>query len=413
MQSIFKTILFSLLLFPWHNIAQKSEAKALPHYDLEVNILPEQRMLEATLNLYIDSDLVQEGQLELLLNRDAQIEHIKADPPAEIEIEELDQARNKIILNLPGIREDQVAVRITHTLEIPKNHQVNRITEEWVELNIDSFWMPLISGFPRFNYEMKLSIDPSFTVMTGDIKEEIQQDRHMIVSRLPRLNISFSAAREFYSVEGDLVKVSAVNPNTKIDSVKMIADRAMTFLNEYIEEPKDFNFKRKVIISPREEVGYSRKNYVVLSDIKNESALSLAGFLCHEFAHYWFSEAVLSSKHHWLTESFAEYLSMIFIREKYGQGEFERDIEEKIKRIEGDKKALADYDGRPSHLAMYFKGPLILYQFEQYIGEENFRLLINGFVDRSISTNEELYHLVDSLFGKEAVLKLKKLRAEV
>lgn len=39
-------------------------------------ILPEQRMLEATLDLKIDSSFIQKGNLELLLNRDADVSGI-------------------------------------------------------------------------------------------------------------------------------------------------------------------------------------------------------------------------------------------------------------------------------------------------------------------------------------------------
>lgn len=414
MKSFLNKLAFYFFLISWFTMAHAGNTNPLPNYELEVTIIPESHLLKANLKLRIDSSFLQNNKLLLLINRNAGINLINTQHPAKVSVDSLDEFRNKIILDFLNLKEAEVVMNMTYTLVIPENHQVNRITEDWVELNIDSFWFPLIYTFPTFNYEMKLNLSSTYTVMTGDIKVDDQKNDHiMIKNRLPRLDISFSAAKKFYSVEGDFVKISSIHPEVKIDSVKIVADQALTFLNEYIDEPKDFKHKRTVVISPRGEVGYSRKNYVVLSDIKDKTAIALARFLSHEFAHYWFSEAALSSKHHWLSESFAEYISMIFIREKYSQQEFEDDIEEKKKRIEGDKKMLADYEGRPSHLALYFKGPLILYQFEQYLGEENFKILINNFVDKSISTNDGLYELIKSHFGTEAVLKLKDLRAAI
>lgn len=412
MQPLLKPLLLSLLLLPCLTMAQAD--KEMPHYELELKVLPGQGKLEATFDLKVDSSFVKNGTLALFLNAQAQMEHLEANLPAEIKKEGLDEARDRIELTFPDLKEAEVVVRMKYYLEIPQNHPINRITEEWVELNLDSFWLPIISEFPRFNYKMQLHMDPSFTLLTGDIKVGRGQDGSVtIVNRLPRLDISFSAAKKLHTVAGEYVEVSAADRNTAIDSVKMLADQAMSFLDTYLDVPEDFAHKRKVVVSPREEVGYSRKNYVVLSEIEDHDALSLASFLSHEFSHYWFSEANIGSKHHWLTESFAEYLSMIFIREEYGEADFEADLEEKKKRIEGDPKALTDYEGRPSHLAMYFKGPLVLHGLEQYLGDEDFKLLLNAFVDRSISTNEELFGLLEEEFGKDAVLELKQLMADI
>ncbi len=414
MRSILRMLLFTGVLIPWCISAQATKVNDFPRYDVELELLPGRQLLDATVVLKIDSSFIKKGSLELFLNPNADIRYIVSDPATEIIIDSLDGDRSMITLNTNNSKIAELTLNLAYSLHIPEDHPVNRITEEWIELNIDSFWLPQINDFPRFHYTMNLKIDPTYTVMTGDNILKAEREGQWVISDiLPRLDISFSAAKKFHLAEGAYVMVSALHADTKIDSIKIVADRAMAFLNAYIAQPKDFREKRIVIVSPRKDVGYSRKNYIVLSDVRNRNAVSLAGFLCHEFAHYWFSEANSGTKHHWLSESFAEYLSMIFVREEYGTAAFDDFIREKQNRIKDDIKPLAAYEGRPSYLAMYVKGPLILHQFEQYIGKENFELLINRFVDQTITTNEELFQLIESLFGKEAVVELERLRGSI
>ena len=353
MHHLLKMILCTVVLLPLFIAAQNGKSKDLPLYQLKLGVFPEENGLEAEVEIKIKTNYFENDTLQLYLNPAAIVHNLQTDPSVKLSIAEMDEARNRIILTLLDKGLEKVTLNMGYSLKIPVDHQVNRITENWVELNIDSFWLPFIDGFPKFEYEMAL----------------------------------------------------------QIDSVKIVADNVMHFLNGYIDAPKDFREKRKIVVSPREDVGYSRKNYIVLSDIRNRKAISLAGFLCHEFAHYWFSEANASTKHHWLSESFAEYLSMVFVREVYGLAEYDANIKEKQKRIENDAKVLADYEERPSYLAMYVKGPLILHQFENYLGKEKFKQLINSFVDLNIKTNEELFELIETRFGNEAVLELKRLRA--
>tara|TARA_R100000935_G_C2821638_1_gene160107 strand:- start:134 stop:1378 length:1245 start_codon:yes stop_codon:yes gene_type:complete len=412
MHHLLKMILCTVVLLPLFIAAQNGKSKDLPLYQLKLGVFPEENGLEAEVEIKIKTNYFENDTLQLYLNPAAIVHNLQTDPSVKLSIAEMDEARNRIILTLLDKGLEKVTLNMGYSLKIPVDHQVNRITEDWVELNIDSFWLPFIDGFPKFEYEMALQIDSSYTVTTGDqLSKSDANGGWLIVNSIPRLDVSFTAAKKFHTVQGEFVEVYALHSDTKIDSVKIVADNVMHFLNGYIDAPKDFREKRKIVVSPREDVGYSRKNYIVLSDIRNRKAISLAGFLCHEFAHYWFSEANASTKHHWLSESFAEYLSMVFVREVYGLAEYDANIKEKQKRIENDAKVLADYEERPSYLAMYVKGPLILHQFENYLGKEKFKQLINSFVDLNIKTNEELFELIETRFGNEAVLELKRLRA--
>lgn len=383
-----------------------------PYYDLNVDIYPEENLIQTQMRLTFGKELIEDGKLIMMVRRNAEIHSLEG--PGISDFESLAKgSRKQIIINLSDTTKDRYELLAHYSVEIPADHQVNRVTEDWIELNIDSFWLPLVASFPRIEYDLDLTIVGNFQVLTGDLITQNTDDVTHIKSRIPRVDIPFSAAPDFIQKAGEFVSVYSPSHNTKMDSVLTLADNALHFLSTYLDEPEDFDHERKVVLSPRKEVGYSRKNYVVLSDISEMPAIKLSGFLSHEFSHYWFSEANITTKNHWLSESFAEYLSLIYLREKYGYQAFQNKLKKMRERIADDEKPLADYEKRPSYLALYFKGPIILHEFEEYLGRESYQQLMNHFVDNRIATNDKLFEAIHTLFGPGAVDKLEELRATI
>jgi hypothetical protein len=364
------------------------------------------------MQLTFGNELVKNGKLLMMIRRNAEIESLQGSEISDYR-SVAKGSRKQIIINLSDTTKDRYELMAQYSVEIPEDHQVNRVTEDWVELNIDSYWLPLVASFPRIEYDLDLAIEGDYQVLTGDFITSGTEDVTHIKNRIPRVDIPFSAAPHFTQKAGKFVSVYSPSANTKMDSVLALADDALHFLSSYLDQPEDFNHKRKVILSPREEVGYSRKNYVVLSDISGMSAITLSGFLSHEFSHYWFSEASITTKNHWLSESFAEYLSLIHLRDKHGHQAFQEKLEKMRERIADDKKPLSDYENRPSYLALYFKGPIILHEFEEYLGRESYQKLMNHFVDNKIATDEKLFEAIDTLFGPDAADKMKELRKTI
>lgn len=405
---------FLTMMISLASIAEANTTLSLPHYKMQSSIVPQKHRLSTNLNIDFPSEYLTEAQARFLIARSAEIEQIKAIGMTRYEIIELDETLKQITIFFEKADLPEMRVMFKYSLEIPTDHPINRITKNWIELNIDSFWHPVFASFPRFNYELELKIDESYKVQTGDrIIKGTRPELISIQNLIPRRDISFSAAPSFYIKKGKYAEVYSSLPGSKADSVQLLSDKALKFLQSYIDQPADFEHVRKIIISPRKEVGYARKNYIVLSDISKETEESLSSFIAHEFSHYWFSEANLNSIHHWLTESFAEYLSMIYLRKAYGKKAFRKDLEKKRDRIKEENKPLAEFTGRPSYLALYHRGPLVLHAFEEYLGKKKFQRLLNRMIDRNISTNEELFDEIELLFGQKALMKLQELRADI
>lgn len=404
---------YTLLMLPIWLLATGSVTYGqTPVYDMDLKVDPEVHQLVNDLTLTVPLAYFEGDTLRMMIARDARFDMIEANAGAKVTTNQEGEGPQMIVVALGKNRPDQVVIRMNYSLEIPVDHQINRITPTWVELNIDSFWQPFITSFPAFTYTVRLDLDTSFRILTGDLKKQ-KKGITVLQSRFPRVDIPFCASPTFTTSRSDYVQVYASSEDIPADSVALFADRALTYLEGYIDEPADFKVPRIIAISPRKDVGYSRKNYIVLSKIKSVSAQGLSAYLAHEFSHYWFSEALLSSKHHWLTESFAEYMSNIYIRKAFGQEAFEDEMAEKRERIKEEPKTLADFEGRPSYLAMYHKGPLVLAGFEDHIGRTAFRQFINDFIDHNVKTNEELFDLIRETLGSEALAKMKELRASI
>ena len=377
-------------------------AQPTPFYSGEVQINPDDNALSALFTITFPSDMLSDGTLPVLMSENVRNLQITG---LNILSKEQKPNRGLMLHELifdPENTSDSLSVNFSYSIRIPADHQINRITNKWIELNLDSFWLPIIARIPKFNYELKVNIPSNFILVSGDSIINLNERQYLINSQLQRLDISFAAGKNLDSKDGSYSTVYSSVDSVDLTKIVDQADKSLRFYEDYINRPSEFKNKRIIIISPRKEVGYARKNYIVLSDIRESKPEDLDAFLAHEFAHYWFSNANFRSKHHWLTESFAEYMSMIYLRETYGQYAFNSSLEEKRERIREDSTKLLEFKGRPSYIASYKRGPLVLHAFEQDIGKDKFQEFIQAFIREDIRTNEALLQLIENKFGPKA-----------
>jgi len=270
---------------------------------------------------------------------------------------------------------DTAVVEVAYDLVVPPDHRLNRITPEWIELNLDSFWIPIVSSIPDIRYRVRVDLGGDYTLISGDRTRELERGVYTIENEISRRDIPFSAGRGLRVARGAYSEAWSPLEDVDLDTVVAKSDSILAFLEEYTGRSEDFGQPRRVVLTPREESGYSRKNYVAMSDVREMSPTYLTDYLAHEFAHYWFSNANFQTRHHWLTESFAEYVSMIYMRGVYGDEWLEADLAAKRQRAAEDSTKLADFTTRPSFVAMYHRGPLVLHAFEEEIDSDASTLL--------------------------------------
>ncbi|MBO6522957.1 MAG: hypothetical protein JJ971_03960 [Balneolaceae bacterium] len=384
-----------------------------PFYDLDVTISPETHRVFVEGDISFPSTMIEDGILKLL--------HAPVVDSLDITSESLEHFESDTSGNGPSTHTlsfseghpDEITIRISYSVFIPTDHNINRLTPEWIELNLDSFWVPIFSAIPHIRYEITVDLGGDYTLMTGDNYRKTGEGQYIIEDAVPRRDIPFSAGMDLRAVEGTLSAAYSPLDSVNLENIVVKSDSILSFLRAYAGRAEDFYNPRIVVITPREEVGYSRKNYIAMSDVRSFTDQYLSGYLAHEFSHYWFSNANFQTKHHWLTESFAEYLSMIYMREVYGEKWFSNDLEKKKTRLEEDPRKLAEFDSRPSFLALYYRGPLVLHAFEEFVGEQSFRKIIRAFIREDIRTNEELFDMIREELGTEASEKLLEFHAAI
>ena len=377
---------------------------------------PEMHSMDVDGELRIPYALASEGSLVLLHNQEAKSLQISGPRITKVVSKENNRLAQHILHLNPDSSDglqDSLLVNISYSLAIPDTHKINRITHEWIELNLDSFWQPIISSIPTIYYRVNVDFGGDYTLMSGDHFTKIGPGQYIIRNYIDRRDIPFSGGKKMRKVSGELSEAYTPLEDVNLEMVVQKSDSILHFLKEYTGQDQDFEEPRRVILTPREEVGYSRKNYIAMSDIRDMSRTYLSDYLAHEFSHYWFSNAHFQTRHHWLTESFAEYISMIYMRQAYGPEWRKEDLEKKQERIKDDPRHLSEFSSRPSFVAMYHRGPLVLNAFEEYVGEDSFRQLIRAFIREDVRTTEELFSLVQNELGADAKDKLEELLATV
>jgi hypothetical protein len=141
----------------------------------------------------------------------------------------------------------------------------------------------------------------------------------------------------------------------------------------------------------------------------------LHGFLAHEAAHQWWGNQIgwASGDDEWLSESFAEYASGLFVKEYQGAGRFQRTLEEwkrnaKISDAAAPIQAANTLSGQNASLhrtnLLYNKGPYVLHMLRVMLDDERYvqvmRRVQEEYRHRNIS-NEMLMRTLNQVTGSD------------
>lgn len=159
-------------------------------------------------------------------------------------------------------------------------------------------------------------------------------------------------------------------------------------------------------MAPQLDFGQAPSGFVQLTGLAFMSQSEVEsdfihGFLSHEFAHQWWGHQIglASSDDDWLSESFAEYASGIFVKEYQGAKRFQRTLEDwkrdaKYSDKEGPIAAASSISGLEGsrhriHL-LYAKGPYVLHMLRTQLNDDKYvevmRSIQENYKHQDIST---------------------------
>jgi hypothetical protein len=374
-------------------------------YDTNATIDPASGEIHARTIFTLRADGGVEGGVGLLLNRGLEVWSV--DGPGvrayRVGASDFAPAWNLVEIDLEAVAAGSVvALDLAYGGVLDMDGAVGGVTATAIELSVENMWHPLLATFDRDMVGvLRLRLPEGWTtVSSGD--PQVAGGMHVLDMRVPQLDVALFAAPDLARwSEGGFSVHSQTATEVEARAVLDAASTCAGFLNGRFGE-RDPLPALRFVIADRAEVAMARKNYVVLTGVDPADRLGLSQYICHELAHYWTGSAGPFTADHWMAESFAEYASALFLRERLGGEAFgERMAEyERAGRGHGPVwiPAVAD---RPSYQVMYQLGPYVLSRLEERIGEAVFAEFIRRYMVHDVRTTEALLAHLEDVTGPE------------
>ena len=279
---------------------------------------------------------------------------------------------------------------------------INGIGPRWVELALDSFWLPVISDFAHtITGSVRVGLPERWVVATSG---EVTRGRsaQTIQQGIPLIDIPFSASPDFKAFEGRRSRILHVGAaDSAVRMVADVADRCAAYLDGMYGKPAPLPHLR-IVVAPRTGPGYARKNYIVITSLANATPRSLTRFLCHEVAHFWANGAISSGPDNWLNEGFAEFVSDRAVRAIIGAAASDTTIASwEVAAREQPPIWTGRTGPRPAQRVSYAKAPLLLRRLEQRIGAGRMDEFLRRFMTGKVRTTPAVVDLLAAVAGRD------------
>ncbi|NER15353.1 hypothetical protein GWK08_18000 [Leptobacterium flavescens] len=292
---------------------------------------------------------------------------------------------------------------------------IDKISENWVELSVNSAWLPVLSSFDLYftaDMEVDLKTEKELELISSGSSKKTAKNKFEIHNTVPQIDLVLIGSHSFYRNDQENTTIyDHKKDNGRAAFMSDISKKSHQWLNRNFGSSKELP-EVKLAIAPRNESGYARKNFIVLSNsISVNDTLHFVNFITHEFAHFWSSGANPQTAHRWLDESVAEYIAFKYIQKEYNADAFSTFLS----RIEKEAPQLPpvykpEITGPPPHAVMYRKGVGKLHHLEKMIGEKALFAFLNKWFTYEKKDTETFLNLLGELQGEDVA---KNFRAEL
>jgi hypothetical protein len=357
------------------------------HYDLKAHVDPRTGRLSAHLVMTLEpQDLKPEtgfllGQRFRLTKMSAPGAKVTAAPA---EVPHLEHVQ-RITLKLPArpVRPVKLTLDYSGPLADPQDKDSVAFRGDLMELRLEDMWLPA-----RDNLTMVYSADADITGIPQDRVTVAQGqvshtgDRLRIHRLMVDFDLPITAATGLKEFKRDDAEVYARDfDNTLVRAFKKHSVLAVQF-EQSLLGPIPGGGPFRIVVSPRQKGGaYARKAYInssdardEMKDLKSEDDIGPVSVVAHEFGHAWWWAADPLTDNYWLAESMAEYTSMRYVEHQFGVKKRDELLAKKRERAKEAGPILAGK--RPTKLALYQKGPVLLFELDAEIGREKMDRLL-------------------------------------
>ena len=284
--------------------------------------------------------------------------------------------------------------------------------ENWIEINVYCGWFPVSFDSRSYTSNFKIYIDENY-VVTGSGIVEKKNNYWEMIQPWPAFDNVIIASKKLKSKvlnENNAFIQTYYNDNDFSDSdADSILSECKYVLNlfERFFGKKDSTYLKFVIAPFEWGGGYSRKNFVSMRTKHFNLYTSTKG-IAHEIAHFWWNGAVTTTWEDWLNEAFAEYSMLLYIRERIGLEEFQKQVEEYKSKIKNLPPIWGiERDSQEAYSVLYEKGSLILFELENKISKDQFLDFLKEVSKSKIVTTDGLLNLMEKKLSKETQIWLE------
>ena len=263
----------------------------------------------------------------------------------------------------------------------------NVFTREWVELGLYFPWYLHAINLRSFTYQVEIECPDSYRV-SGLHEIDRAGKAWLLSSGVPVNDMVILASPSLRSLSGSSEELRVIFDYVSLSDTlvqRMTAD-LQGIADWMVRQFGPVRLKTVHIVqSPRSAGGgYARVGGVVLGGLQegdyHKYHTGYQRYFAHEIAHLWWRHAPTSYWHDWINEAFAEFSAMLFLRETFGNGLYQRYVDSKRSKLE-DTPPMWGFDrhdrSRPGQgelieLMLYSKGPVLLADLEAQAGPSAF-----------------------------------------
>jgi hypothetical protein len=304
-----------------------------------------------------------------------------------------------IVINGEEIINNKLTINYSYSLDSIQNKSF-QFNKDWVELNLYTAWFPFNMDYGSFEYVINVELPPKYELISSGIVSK-NRTSWQINQKMPFLDIPLIISSHFkcISVAKGKIKVYYLDLNSEDEKIiKNDVNAQYNFLDGILGKSTTTNLILAINQFNR-PISYARKGFISLT-IGNSFSIQNEKTLAHEIGHLWWNKASVSSWEDWLNEGFAEYSSILILRKKYGEENFDKNIRE----LENTIKDLPSIyqlkkENTINQNVITYKGAYLLYELENKIGRKEFSDFLKTVHQKKIGITSELLILVKNELG--------------
>ena len=396
-----------LLLLGLHGCARRSStslapAASRPIYDGIVTVDPAGRNINAEWTIQLARPGGSGDSVTFLLNQGLQLVEVSG-PSVRSHRDTISGGLRRITVRFAdGAAHATVRIAYAGTPRFSED-SINGIRPDWVELALDSFWLPIVDDYAQsITGSLRVTVPDGWQVATsGEVAR--RGSVHTLRQTVPLIDVPWSASPRFTTLDGTRSSILYVSiPDSAARRASQVAESCAAYLDAKYGAPAPLP-RLRIVVAPRNGPGYARKNYIVITSLVNMPHRALSRFLCHEVAHFWATGAISSGPDNWINEAFAEFVSNRAVRSIVGASASDSTIAEWRSNAAGQPAIWTGPGGRrPGPRVSYSKAPLLLSRLEERIGTERMDEFLRRFMTEPIRTTPAVVTLLEAVAGREA-----------